>query len=57
VINAVSMVGSEHVANAEQHKMDHKMLVPDKTKNIKPEEIHDAHLCEECIVEDCNCEE
>jgi hypothetical protein len=57
VINAVSMVGLERVASAAQLKKDHKMLVPDQTKNIKPEEIHDANLCEDCIVEDCDCEE
>ena len=33
------------------------MLVPDQTKDIKPENIYDAHVCEDCIVEDCDCEE
>ena len=53
VINAVSMVGSERVASAEVHKM----LLPDQTKDIKPEYIHDAHVCEDCVIEDCACEE
>jgi hypothetical protein len=57
VINAVSMVGSGLAASAELPKKAHKMLVPDQTKDIKPENIYDAHVCEDCIIEDCDCEE
>jgi hypothetical protein len=32
------------------------MLVPDQTKDIKSEDIYDAHVCEDCIVVDCDCE-
>ena len=57
VINVVSMVGLKLAASAELHKTVHKMLVPDQTKDIKAEDIHDALICEDCIVEDCDCEE
>ena len=57
VLNAVSMVGSGLAASAELPRTVHKMLVPDQTKDIKPENIHDAHVCEDCIIEDCDCEE
>jgi hypothetical protein len=57
VINAVSTVGSGLAASAELHRKVHKMLVPDQTKNIKAEDIYDAHVFEECIIEDCDCGE
>lgn len=56
VLNAVSTVGSGLAASAELHRKVHKMLVPDQTKDIKSEDIYDAHVCEDCIVVDCDCE-
>jgi hypothetical protein len=59
VLNAVSTVGSGLAASAELPKKAHKMLVPDQTKDIKSEDVHDANLCWFCTPEseDCDCEE